>query len=102
MTCDIKKNFTLFAVFQGKSSGLIAFLTQIFAGCVYIYVGASALSGIISIGNILLYASCITRLTDELSNLIHTISSENNKSIYKDKYLPIILEYYMLVYLPIL
>lgn len=74
MTCDIKKKFTLFAVFQGKSSGLIAFLTQIFAGCVYIYVGASALAGIISIGNILLYASCITRLTDELSNLIQVYS----------------------------
>ena len=69
----IKRTFVSFSYFRGKCDGVISFLTQIFAGCVYIYVGLSALNGMISVGNILLYANSITKLTGEFNELIFVV-----------------------------
>lgn len=83
MVAGIKVPFVSFAYFQGKCNGTISFLTQLFAGCVYIYVGLSALNGIISIGNILLYANSITKLTGEFNELIQLY----NQIAYRFEYL---------------
>lgn len=83
MVKGIKKSFVSFAYFRGRCDGAISFLTQLFAGCVYIYVGLSALNGIISIGNILLYANSITKMTGELSELIQLY----NQIAYRFEYL---------------
>lgn len=83
MVAGIKKSFVSFANFRGRCNGTISFLTQLFAGCVYIYVGLSALNGIISVGNILLYANSITKLTGEFNELIQLY----NQIAYRFEYL---------------
>lgn len=83
MVEGIKRTFVSFSYFRGRCDGIISFLTQIFAGCVYIYVGLSALNGIISVGNILLYANSITKLTGEFNELIQLY----NQIAYRFEYL---------------
>lgn len=75
--------FVPYADFVAKHEWLIAFISQIFAGCVYIYVGISVLKGIISIGNVLLYAGAITRMTGELNSAIKLY----NQLAYRFEYL---------------
>lgn len=83
MVTGIRNSFVSFANFRGRSDGAISLMTQLFAGCVYIYVGLSALNGIISIGNILLYANSITKLTGEFNELIQLY----NQIAYRFEYL---------------
>ena len=66
----ISHTFYDFAYKSGKDNALIAFLTQLLAGCVYIYVGVSVLDGNISIGDVLLYTGAITSLATNLNEFI--------------------------------
>ncbi len=70
LVADSKLVYRPFAVFAGKCGGEITFLSQMFAGIVYIYLTASVFTGAISVGNVLLYAGCITKLASELGNMI--------------------------------
>ena len=83
LVTGIKNSFVSFSHFRGKCDGMISFLTQLFAGCIYIYVGMSALNGIISVGNILLYANSITKLTGEFNEMIQFY----NQIAYRFEYL---------------
>ena len=76
-------NFLPYGDFLGKCDGIMTFLAQIFAGCAYVYVGAGVWAGIISIGDVLLYAGCITRLSDELSEVVRRY----NQLAYRFEYL---------------
>ena len=78
-----KDCFEEFARWSGLGNGLVALLTQAFAGCVYLYVGASVLTGAISIGNVLLYAGSITRLTSQVNQAV----SLYNRLAYRFEYL---------------
>lgn len=55
----------------GFCDGIISFLTQLFAGVSFIYVGAQVLNGTISIGDILLYTGAITRLVSTTNVFIN-------------------------------
>ncbi len=50
---ESKMVYRPFADFAGKCGGEISFLSQMFAGFVYIYLGASVFAGAISVGNVL-------------------------------------------------
>lgn len=77
------KSFSSYADYAAFSNGLVALLTQVFAGGVYIYVGISVLEGVISIGNVLLYTGSITRMANELNQAI----SRYNMIAYRFEYL---------------
>lgn len=62
--------FKDYAFVSAKSNSFIAFMTQILAGCIYIYVGISVLEGVISIGSVVLYAGSITNMTNSVTDLI--------------------------------
>ena len=67
--------FRGYAFVLAKTNSLIAFMTQMMAAFIYIYVGISALEGNISIGEVMLYAGSITTMTNNLSLLISAYSS---------------------------
>lgn len=58
------KKWTEFGRISGKLHGIIAMVMQLFAGYIYIYTAIIALSGTISIGDVLMYAGAtITMMT---------------------------------------
>ena len=79
----INDTFKGYAFVVAKSHSLIAFMTQMVAAFVYIYVGISALEGNISIGSVMLYAGSITNLTNNVSSLI----KEYNALAFRFEYL---------------
>ena len=62
--------FKDYAFALAQSYSFIAFMTQILAGCIYIYVGISVIEGNVSIGSVVLYAGSITSMTNSVTDLI--------------------------------
>lgn len=79
----INNSFKEYAYKSSKHEALIAFATQMLAGCVFIYVGISVIDGNISVGNVLLYTGAITSMTTSFNQLI----SKYNAVAYRFEYL---------------
>lgn len=59
----------------GFYDGMISFLTQIFAGISFIYVGTQVINKAISIGDILLYTGAITSLVSTINVFINSYNN---------------------------
>lgn len=55
----VGRTFTRYGVFLGKHNGFLAFVMQVLAGYIYIYVAMMAMSGSITTGEVLMYAGAI-------------------------------------------
>lgn len=79
----INHAFIDFACISSKYNALLMLVTQILAGCVYIYVGVSVLEGYISVGDILLYTGAITSMAINFNQFI----SKYHRVAYRFEYL---------------
>ena len=79
----INEAFKEYADKSSEQEAIIAFVTQLFGGCVFIYVGMAVLNGNISVGNMLLYTGAITSMTTSFNQLI----GKYNGVAYRFEYL---------------
>lgn len=79
----IINTFTDYAHLEGLNNAKITFISQLFGGCVYIYLGYNVLNGAISVGNVLMYAGAIISMTSNISTAIQTY----NDIAYRFEYL---------------
>lgn len=68
---------------DGYYTGIIMMLTQLASGLVYIVIGINAINGIISIGDVLMYAGAVLQLTESVRSGI----TEFNSYTYRMEYL---------------
>jgi ATP-binding cassette subfamily B protein len=61
---------------NGRFSGIIAAVSAILGGAVYLFVGLKALAGIFSIGSVVKYVGAINQFTAGLTNLATTAAEE--------------------------
>lgn len=64
----IGKSYHQSAHYWGKQNGKLVFTSQLFAACIYIYVGINVLQENVSVGNVFLYTGAITRLTTSIKS----------------------------------
>ncbi len=75
--------FLKWSVTDGKYTGAIVFLTQLTSGLVYVVLGGKAVYGIISIGEVFMYAGAILEFTGAVRSEI----VEYNSFYYRMEYL---------------
>lgn len=73
LTTASKKIFNRFMIQAGKNQGMAAFITQVFAGICYIFMGINVLNHTMNVGEIVLYAGCITQSYSALSSFLMNI-----------------------------
>ncbi len=80
-------NFYLkFGVSNGSYTGILMLITQLAAGMLYVVIGLKAIYGIISIGEVLMYAGAVLQLSDSLRSAIMTFFSFKLRAEYLSTY----------------
>ena len=82
----INKVFPQWGKKNGYYTGSFLFLMQMGSGLVYIVLGGKAIYGVISTGEVLLYAGAILQLTSGLSDLIIEYNSFHYRAEYLNSY----------------
>lgn len=79
----INKFFLKWGMNDGVYTGIIIFCTQLVSGLVYIILGGKAIYGVISTGEVLMYAGAVLQLTNSIREEI----TEYNSFHYRTEYL---------------
>lgn len=79
----INKFFLKWGMNDGFYTGIIMFCTQLASGLVYIILGGKAIYGVISTGEVLMYAGAVLQLTNSIREEI----TEYNSFHYRTEYL---------------
>jgi ATP-binding cassette subfamily B protein len=79
----INRFYLKWGITDGYYTGFIMLLTQLASGIVYVVIGMNAMNGVISVGDVLLYAGAVLQLTGSIRSEI----IEYNQFIYRTEYL---------------
>lgn len=69
--------FTDFGAFEGRNNAKFSFVMQLLAGCIYVYVAFIALTGTITIGQVLMYAGAIITMMASLQKILTSYQEIN-------------------------
>jgi len=75
-----------YSLYNIKWQTVITFMSKFLAFLAYAYVGIKAIYGLISIGNVVAYASAITLLASHLNTFIYTYEEISLRNNYLDNY----------------
>jgi ATP-binding cassette subfamily B protein len=83
MLNKINSLFLKWGITDGLYTGIIVIITQLGTGLVYIVIGMKALEGVISVGDVLMYAGAVL----QLNSCIRAGITETNQFSYRSEYL---------------
>lgn len=75
--------------FEGKLNGITSAVNALIGGCVYLFIGLRALSGMYGIGSVVQYVGAVTSLVNNLSGFLNSFASFRTNS----QYLALLYEY---------
>ncbi|HHU55935.1 MAG TPA: ABC transporter ATP-binding protein [Acholeplasmataceae bacterium] len=83
---SVDNNWRSFYIYSIKCQSLITLLNKILTFFAYLFVGLKAIYGLISIGNVVAYATAITILFSQINLLIQTYQDVVLRNNYLDNY----------------
>lgn len=78
--------FLKWGITNGYYTGIMMLLTQIASGIVYVVIGAKAIYGVISIGDVLMYAGAVLQLTGSIRSEITVLNDFTYRAEYLNTY----------------
>ncbi|MCR5756040.1 MAG: ABC transporter ATP-binding protein/permease [Acetatifactor sp.] len=66
----LAKSFTAFGEFEGRQNAKFSLMVQVLAGYIYVYVAINALGGIISSGDVLMYAGAMVTMMSGVQGIL--------------------------------
>lgn len=75
-----------YGITDGLYSGIIMLLMQLASGMVYIVIGIKAIDGVISVGDVLMYAGAVLQLTDAIRTEISEFAAFSYRAEYLNTY----------------
>ena len=70
-------------IFEGKNQAKFSFVVQLLAGYIYVYVAVMAMSGAVSVGDVLMYSGAIITMMTGVQNIL----TQYNQINYRNEYL---------------
>lgn len=70
-------------IFEGKNQAKFSFVVQLLAGYIYVYVAVMAMSGAVTIGDVLMYSGAIITMMTGVQNVL----MQYNQINYRNEYL---------------
>lgn len=72
--------------FRGKNQAKFSFVVQLLAGYIYVYVAVMAMSGAVTIGDVLMYSGAIITMMTGVQNVLMQYNQINYRNEYLKTY----------------
>ena len=73
-------------IFEGKNQAKFSFVVQLLAGYIYVYVAVMAMSGAVSVGDVLMYSGAIITMMTGVQNILIQYNQINYRNEYLKTY----------------
>lgn len=73
-------------IFEGKNQAKFSFAVQLLAGYIYVYVAVMAMSGAVSVGDVLMYSGAIITMMTGVQNILMQYNQINYRNEYLKTY----------------
>ena len=78
--------FTEYGAFEGRNHAKFSFVVQMLAGYIYVYVAVMALSGAVTVGDVLMYAGAIITMMTSMQTILLKYNQINYCNAYLKTY----------------
>ena len=78
--------FSKEGIFEGKNQAKFSFVVQLLAGYIYVYVAVMAMSGAVSVGDVLMYSGAIITMMTGVQNILMQYNQINYRNEYLKTY----------------
>ena len=86
-TCiNASSYFSEEGIFEGKNQAKFSFVVQLLAGYIYVYVAVMAMSGAVSVGDVLMYSGAIITMMTGVQNILMQYNQINYRNEYLKTY----------------
>ena len=86
-TCiNASSYFSEEGIFEGKNQAKFSFVIQLLAGDIYVYVAVMAMSGAVSVGDVLMYSGAIITMMTGVQNILMQYNQINYRNEYLKTY----------------
>lgn len=86
-TCiNASSYFSEEGIFEGKNQAKFSFAVQLLAGYIYVYVAVMAMSGAVSVGDVLMYSGAIITMMTGVQNILMQYNQINYRNEYLKTY----------------
>ena len=86
-TCiNASSYFSEEGIFEGKNQAKFSFAIQLLAGYIYVYVAVMAMSGAVSVGDVLMYSGAIITMMTGVQNILMQYNQINYRNEYLKTY----------------
>ena len=86
-TCiNASSYFSEEGIFEGKNQAKFSFVVQLLAGYIYVYVAVMAMSGAVSVGDVLMYSGAIITMMTGVQNVLMQYNQINYRNEYLKTY----------------
>lgn len=86
-TCiNASSYFSEEGIFEGKNQAKFSFVVQLLAGYIYVYVAVMAMSGAVTIGDVLMYSGAIITMMTGVQNVLMQYNQINYRNEYLKTY----------------
>lgn len=86
-TCiNASSYFSEEGIYEGKNQAKFSFVVQLLAGYIYVYVAVMAMSGVVSVGDVLMYSGAIITMMTGVQNILMQYNQINYRNEYLKTY----------------